>query len=158
VLVSSHLMSELQDTADHLLIVGRGRLIADTSTAALLAAAAGDRVRLRTSAAPAAATVLERAGATVVMTSPETLSLTGLPAAEAVAVLGAAGVPFAEVAAEQVSLERAYLDLTREAVEYAARPAPPAPGLGGGDPVSSAGAPANRAVPADGAPAKDVAR
>lgn len=157
VLVSSHLMSELQDTADHLLIVGRGRLIADTSTAALLAAAAGDRVRLRTSAAPAAATVLERAGASVVMTSPETLTLTGLPAAEAVAALGAAGVPFAEVAAEQVSLERAYLDLTREAVEYAARPAPPGRGLGG-DPAAVPGAPANHGVPADGATAKDAVR
>ncbi len=50
VLISSHLMSELEDTADHLVIVGRGRVIADTSTAALLAAASGDRVTLRTAA------------------------------------------------------------------------------------------------------------
>ncbi|MBL7552681.1 ATP-binding cassette domain-containing protein [Frankia sp. AgB1.9] len=145
VLVSSHLMSELQDTADHLLIVGRGRLIADTSTAALLAAAAGDRVRLRTSAAPAAATALERAGGTVVMTSPQSLTISGVPAAEVVAILGAAGVPFAEVAAEQVSLERAYLDLTSDAVEYAARPAAAPPGSGTGPAV-------------DGAQAKDAVR
>ena len=52
VLVSSHLMSELQDIADHLVVVGRGKVIADTSVAELLAAASGDRVRLRTSAAP----------------------------------------------------------------------------------------------------------
>ncbi len=51
VLVSSHLMSELQDTADHLVIVGRGRVIADTSVAELLASASGDRVTLRTTAA-----------------------------------------------------------------------------------------------------------
>src|SRR6266487_11631 len=50
VLVSSHLMSELQDTADHLVIVGRGRVIADTTVASLLAAASGDRVTLRTAA------------------------------------------------------------------------------------------------------------
>ena len=50
VLVSSHLMSELQDTAGHLVIVGRGKVIADTSVADLLASASGDRVMLRTSA------------------------------------------------------------------------------------------------------------
>ena len=49
VLVSSHLMSELQDTADHLVVVGRGKVIADTTVASLLAAASGDRVTLRTS-------------------------------------------------------------------------------------------------------------
>ena len=50
VLVSSHLMSELEGTADHLVIVGRGKVIADTSVAGLLAAASGDRVLLRTTA------------------------------------------------------------------------------------------------------------
>src|SRR5580700_8942068 len=50
VLVSSHLMSELQDTADHLVVVGRGKVIADTSVAELLAEASGDRVTLRTTA------------------------------------------------------------------------------------------------------------
>ena len=49
-LVSSHLMSELQDTADHLVVVGRGQVIADTSVAELIAAASGDRVTLRTTA------------------------------------------------------------------------------------------------------------
>ena len=47
-LVSSHLMSELQDTADHLVVVGRGRVVADTSVAELIAAASGGRVTLRT--------------------------------------------------------------------------------------------------------------
>ena len=50
VLVSSHLMSELQDTADHLVVIGRGRVIADTSVADLIAAASGDRVTVRTAA------------------------------------------------------------------------------------------------------------
>jgi ABC-2 type transport system ATP-binding protein len=50
VLVSSHLMSELEDTADHLVVVGRGRVIADTSVADLIAAASGNRITLRTTA------------------------------------------------------------------------------------------------------------
>ena len=65
VLVSSHLMSEVQDTADHLVVVGKGRVIADTSVAELLAAASGDRVMLRTTDPARAAAVLERAGAAV---------------------------------------------------------------------------------------------
>ena len=52
VLVSSHLMSELQDTATHLVVIGRGRLVADTSVADLIAAASGDRVTLRTPPGP----------------------------------------------------------------------------------------------------------
>ena len=67
-LVSSHLMSELQDTADHLVVIGRGRLIADTSVAELLAAASRGLVTLRTSAPAQATTVLSGAGATVAAT------------------------------------------------------------------------------------------
>src|SRR5580693_8451957 len=68
VLVSSHLMSELQDTADHLVVAGRGRVIADTSVKSLLAAASGDRVLLRTSAPAEAIKTLANAGATVAAT------------------------------------------------------------------------------------------
>src|SRR5260370_31512025 len=63
VLVSSHLMSELQDTADHLVVVGRGRAIADTTVASLLAAASGARGAFRTSAHAEATTGLENARA-----------------------------------------------------------------------------------------------
>jgi ABC-2 type transport system ATP-binding protein len=121
VLVSSHLMSELQDTADHLLVVGRGKLIADTGMAALLAAAAGDRVTLHTTAEPAAIAALERAGGAVSAGGPGALTVASLPAARVVAVLSEAGVPFSEVAAQRVSLEQAYLELTRDAVEYHAQ-------------------------------------
>ena len=62
VLVSSHLMSELEDTADHLVVVGRGTVIADTSVAELIAAASGDRVSLRTTAVAEAMAALTRAG------------------------------------------------------------------------------------------------
>src|SRR4030088_834406 len=58
VLVSSHLMSELEGSADHLVVVGRGKVIADTTVAALIAAASGDRVSLRTTAWSDATTAL----------------------------------------------------------------------------------------------------
>ena len=85
VLVSSHLMSELQDTADHLVIVGRGRVIADTSVADLLAAASGDRVTLRTTAAGEAVAALERAGAEVMTADTGALTVSGLTAEKIVA-------------------------------------------------------------------------
>jgi len=118
VLVSSHLMSELQDAADHLVVVGRGKVIADTSIRELLAAASGDRVTLRTTAGPRAMGVLEHAGADVAATGPGTLTVSGLAAERVVAVLAASAVPFAEVSAHRATLEEAYLELTRKAVEF----------------------------------------
>jgi ABC-2 type transport system ATP-binding protein len=119
VLVSSHLMSELQDTADHVVVAGRGRVIADASVAELLAAVADGRVSLRTTS-PAAAEVLAGAGATVTATGPGTMTVAGLPAERVVAVLSGSGVPFSEVSAHRATLEEAYLELTRDAVEFRA--------------------------------------
>src|SRR6266700_2749217 len=116
VLVSSHLMSELEDTAGHLVIVGRGQVIADISTAELLAAASGDRVTLRT-------TALAHGGATVAATGTDTLTASGLAAEKIVTLLGAEAVPFSEVSAHRATLEEAYMELTRDAVEYRAEPA-----------------------------------
>ena len=118
VLVSSHLMSELQDTADHLVVVGRGKVIADTTVASLLAAASGDRVTLRTVARPEARAVLENAGATVAASGGEMLLISGLPAERVVALLAEKAVPFSEVSAHRATLEQAYMELTRDAVEY----------------------------------------
>ena len=123
VLVSSHLMSELEDTADHLVVVGRGRVIADTSVKDLIAAASGDRVQLRTAARGDAATVLAHAGARVAITGPDQLIVSGLPADRVVAALTARRVPFAEVSAHRATLEEAYMELTRDAVEFSAAPA-----------------------------------
>ena len=120
VLVSSHLMSELQDMADHLVVVGRGQVIADTTVASLLAAASGDRVTLRTSARPEAAAVLEAAGATVASSGQDVLTIAGLSAERVVAVLTARAVPFFEVSAHRATLEQAYMELTRDAVEFRA--------------------------------------
>ncbi|MGW1987312.1 ABC transporter ATP-binding protein [Streptomyces collinus] len=123
VLVSSHLMSELEGTADHLVVIGRGRVVADTSVAALLAEASGGRVTLRTSVPARAARVLCAAGATVLATGPDSLSVTGLPDEEIVALLARNRVPFFQVSTHRATLEEAYMELTRDAVEYRGVPA-----------------------------------
>jgi ABC-2 type transport system ATP-binding protein len=120
VMVSSHLMSELQDAADHLDVVGRGQVIADTSVANLIAAASGDRVELRTTARTEAMTVLARAGATVAVTGPDAATVSGLPADRIVALLTRNAIPFSEVSAHRATLEEAYMELTRDAVEFRA--------------------------------------
>ncbi len=117
-LVSSHLMSELQDTAARVVVIGRGKVIADTSVADLLASVSGDRVLLRTPAPAQAAAVLERAAATVAATGPDALMISGLPADRVVALLSESSVPFAEVTAHRATLEEAYMELTKDAVEF----------------------------------------
>ncbi|MEU5074401.1 ABC transporter ATP-binding protein [Streptomyces asoensis] len=123
VLVSSHLMSELQDTADHLVVIGRGRVLADTGVRELLAAASGGRVTLRTSAPARAARALHGAGAEILATGPGTLDVTGLSDEEIVTLLTRDGVPFSQVSAHRATLEEAYMQLTRDAVEYRGVPA-----------------------------------
>jgi ABC-2 type transport system ATP-binding protein len=123
VLVSSHLMSELEDTADHLVVVGRGKVIADTSVHDLLAQASGDRVELRTSAREQAMKVLAGAGAAVAPSGNDMVTITGLPADRVVALLNRSTVPFSEVAAHRATLEEAYMELTHDAVEFRSEPA-----------------------------------
>ncbi len=120
ILVSSHLMSELQDTAGRLVVIGRGKVVADTSVADLIAAASGGRVTLRTTARSEAMTALAHAGATVAVTDRDTLTVSGLAAERIVALLEASAVPFSEVSAHRATLEEAYMELTREAVEFRA--------------------------------------
>ena len=118
VLVSSHLMSELQDTADQLVVVGRGRVIADTSVAALVESASDGRVEVRTTARTEAMTVLAHAGATVAASGPDVLAVSGLSAEKIVAALTESRVPFGEVSAHRATLEEAYMELTRDSVEF----------------------------------------
>lgn len=118
VLVSSHLMSELQDAATHLVVIGRGRLVADTSVAELIEAASDGRVSVRTTARTQASAVLASAGATVAITSAATLTVSGLLPERVVALLTASAVPFSGVSAHEATLEEAYMELTRDQVEY----------------------------------------
>ncbi|MGH3150672.1 MAG: ATP-binding cassette domain-containing protein, partial [Streptosporangiaceae bacterium] len=123
VLVSSHLMSELQDTADHLVVVDRGLVIADASVAELIAAASADRVTVRTAARDEAMTVLARAGAEAAATAADLVTVSGLPSERVVALLAGNAIPFAEVSAHRASLEEAYMELTRDSVEFRAEAA-----------------------------------
>jgi ABC-2 type transport system ATP-binding protein len=118
VLVSSHLMSELEDTADHLVVIGRGRLLADTTVAELIAAVSGDRLVLRTAHREQAMAALARAGATVTATGGDALTVDGLPAERVTAVLAERGVAFSGLGAHRSSLEDAYLELTRASTQF----------------------------------------
>jgi len=123
VLVSSHLMGELEDTADHLVVVGRGLVIADASVAELIAGASADRVTVRTAARDQAMTVLARAGAEVAATGPDLVTVSGLPSERIVVLLNQNAIAFAEVSAHRASLEEAYMELTRDSVEFRAEAA-----------------------------------
>jgi ABC-2 type transport system ATP-binding protein len=125
VLVSSHLMGELEALlteggAGHLVVVGRGRVIADASVADLIAAASGHRITLRTTAPADAMTVLTGAGAEVTAASSGVLKISDLSSERVVAILTGHAIPFSEVSAHRATLEQAYLKLTSQSVEYRA--------------------------------------
>jgi ABC-2 type transport system ATP-binding protein len=120
VFVSSHLMSELEDTADHLIVIGRGRLIVDIGVRELLDGAAGSRFNLRTPQPAEVMAALVGAGAAVTSTDVDRLTVSGLEAARIGDLLAEHGLRLYELAPHRVSLEEAYMDLTRGAVEYAA--------------------------------------
>jgi ABC-2 type transport system ATP-binding protein len=134
VLVSSHLMSELEGSAGHLVVVGRGKVIADTTVAELIASASGDRVTVRTTARPEATAALAGADVTVAVTGRDTLTVSGLAAERIVSLLSDRGVPFSEISAHRATLEEAYMELTRDAVEFrAAAPGTAALALASGE-------------------------
>jgi ABC-2 type transport system ATP-binding protein len=120
VLVSSHLMGELEGSADHLVVIGRGKLIADTSVLDLLTEASRGRVTVRTTAQSEAISALTHRGATVGVMDRGILTVTGLSAERVIALLGAADLPFSEVSSYRATLEEAYLNLTRDAGEFSA--------------------------------------
>ena len=119
VLVSSHLMSELQGTADHLVVIGRGRLIADTSVSELLRAASGDGVTVRTPEPGLALALLAGAGATVTSTGHDVLEVRGLPAQRIAELMAEGDLRLHELTPHRASLEDAYMELTRDALQYA---------------------------------------
>jgi ABC-2 type transport system ATP-binding protein len=120
VFVSSHLMSEIAQTATHLIVIGRGQLIADTSMDEFMATAAPTAVRVRSSDSGALARMLRAPGVTVTPAADGALTVTGASAAQVGAVAGAAGITVLELATEQASLEDVFVGLTQDAVEYRA--------------------------------------
>ncbi|MBB5081634.1 ABC transporter ATP-binding protein [Nonomuraea endophytica] len=114
VLVASRLMSRVQDTAGHLVVAGRGRVVADLGVDELVADASRGRFTVRTGAREAAMAVLAGAGATVAACGPEVLTVSGLAGRERVEqVLNGAAVPYTEIVAHRATLEEAYMELTR---------------------------------------------
>ncbi|MEN3612633.1 ATP-binding cassette domain-containing protein [Plantactinospora sp. ZYX-F-223] len=118
VLVSSHLMSEMAVTAEHLVIIGRGRLLADTTVADLIARVAVGSVLVRSPHATELAELLTAHGAALTGVEPGVFQAAGL-AAERIGDLAlAGGLAVHELTPRRASLEEAYMELTREAVEY----------------------------------------
>ncbi|MGV9590157.1 ABC transporter ATP-binding protein [Streptomyces tendae] len=117
VLMSSHLMSETELTADHLIVIGRGKLIADMTMKDFIAAHSEREVLVRTPQAEVLRELLASA-VEVRVEDRDTLVVTGLEAAEIGALASVSGVELHELTPRQVSLEKVFMDLTSEAVEY----------------------------------------
>jgi ABC-2 type transport system ATP-binding protein len=118
VFVSSHLMSEMSQTATHLIVIGLGRLIADASVAEFTAAAGRSVVRVRTEEAPRLRDLLAADGISLTSTERDVLTVTGLSSAEIGKVAAEAQIALIELTPQQASLEEAFMELTRDAVEF----------------------------------------
>ena len=117
VFVSSHLMSEMALTADHVIVIGRGRLLADSPMAELTNRPAG-AVLVRTPAPDQLAVLLSADGATVDVAEDRALTVTGMSAPEVGAAAHRYGIVLHELTPQRASLEEAFFELTGESVEY----------------------------------------
>ncbi|MGW7285334.1 ABC transporter ATP-binding protein [Streptomyces sp. NPDC054847] len=122
VLVSSHLMSEMALTADHLVIIGRGRLLADTTVEAFVRDAGASAVKVVSPEASSLAGVLGGPGIDVERAGPDELLVRGTDSRSIGRTAAAHGIPLFELTPVTASLEQAFMDLTHEAVEYQAVP------------------------------------
>jgi ABC-2 type transport system ATP-binding protein len=118
ILVSSHLMSEMQETADHVVVIGRGKLIADSSMSDFMLRSAGGTVRVVSPQAAELANLLERAGATITTQADGTLIVSGMNAAWVGDLAAENNIRLHELAPQRASLETAFMELTRESVDY----------------------------------------
>jgi ABC-2 type transport system ATP-binding protein len=124
VLVSSHLMSEMALTADHLLVIGKGALIADASVDEFVRSSSRQSVHVRSPQAAELADLCREAGATVAGpdagTDPDVIDITGMDSAEVGKLAAAHGIVLSELIPVRPSLEEAFMELTRDSVEYQA--------------------------------------
>jgi ABC-2 type transport system ATP-binding protein len=119
VFLSSHLMSEMAQAADHLIVIGKGRVIADAPIQELLAGnGSTSQVRVRTRAPQLMADALAAVGATVRPAGIDGIDIEGLSVAEVARVAGQQDIPFDELKPLERTLEQVYLDLTEEESEY----------------------------------------
>lgn len=119
VLVSSHLMSEMDQTADHLVVIGRGKLLADVSTREFVAGSAGANVRVRSPQADALGEALRARGAGVTLVDGE-LQVTGLSCPEVGDLAAEHHLTVHALYEHRASLEAAFMEMTRDSVEYRA--------------------------------------
>ena len=120
VLVSSHLMSEMEYTADHLLVIGRGRLIADCGMAEFIARGSGHAVQVRTPQPDVLGRAVALAGGNVSPTGDRYLEIRGLTEDQVSDLAFAHGIRLYHLAENRVSLEHAFIELTADSVEYRA--------------------------------------
>ncbi|SBT89479.1 ABC-2 type transport system ATP-binding protein [Streptomyces sp. DI166] len=127
VLVSSHLMNETASFADHLVVLGRGRLLADTPMREFIHARVQPRVRVRTGDSHDLGALLAEHGHTAVREPEGHWSVPHARVEDIGRLLSTAGVTVLELAAEEATLEQAYLDLTADETEFTAHPTAPQP-------------------------------
>ena len=120
VLVSSHLMSEMEHTADHLLVIGRGRLIADSGMAEFIARGSGQAVQVRTPQPDALTRAVAAAGGTLSPAADGDLEVRGLTEDQVSDLAFTRGIRLNRLAATRASLEDAFMELTADSVEYRA--------------------------------------
>jgi ABC-2 type transport system ATP-binding protein len=118
VLLSSHLMSEMAQTADHLLVIGRGRILADASTDEFINRHSGQTVRVRAVEQADLTVALLQRGALIDRSSDGALLVTGLDSTAVGGVATATGVNLIELAVHGASLEEAFFDLTKDDTEF----------------------------------------
>jgi ABC-2 type transport system ATP-binding protein len=120
VLVTSHLMSELQGTADHLVVIGRGRLVADASVDCLLASASNATVDVRTPDVTALMSLVANTGASVVSTDRDAVTVSGLTTERIAELASGHRIPLYELTLRRPTLEDVYLELTRDVLDHEA--------------------------------------
>jgi len=121
-LLSSHLMSEMEETADHIVVISRGRLIADTSLAEFTRRSSGTHVRVVSPHACALVPLLEGAGGTVT-SGAEGLTVTGMEAPQIGRIAAANRIELHELSPRRATLESAFMEITEGTLEYQATPA-----------------------------------
>ncbi|MCZ2857458.1 ABC transporter ATP-binding protein [Blastococcus sp. VKM Ac-2987] len=128
VFLSSHLMTEMALTADHIIVIGRGRIVADAPVADIIARAAGTTVRVRTPDATALADLLRGPDISIASVEPDLMEVTGGTAPAIGAAAASAGIVLHELTPLRGSLEDAYMQLTADQVEYSSTPLPASEG------------------------------
>ena len=122
VLVSSHLMSEIALTAERLVVIGRGRLIADAGVNEFIQGSSANHVRVVSPDAVSLRDLLAAAGAKVDLEGRDALAITGMECREVGIIAARAGLTLYELSPQEASLEEAYMEMTRDSLEFAADP------------------------------------